>query len=140
MNGDEVWKRDEIESPCVSICVIHPGARICVGCFRTGDEIAAWSRLTPAKRREIMAELPSREARLTDAGAVRRRGARPGGGPPNGTATPDPAPRRGACPGRIGAISFIFGVVIQAKSRYPDSRTTRRGGAEARKGFAWARS
>jgi uncharacterized protein len=65
MNDDEVWKRAEIESPCVRICVIHPGAGLCVGCFRTGDEIAGWSRMTPEKRREIMAELPSREKRLT---------------------------------------------------------------------------
>ena len=22
---DEVWKRDEVASPCVNICVVHPG-------------------------------------------------------------------------------------------------------------------
>ena len=37
---DGVWKRDEIESPCVKICVLHPEARICLGCLRTADEIA----------------------------------------------------------------------------------------------------
>ena len=45
--SEEIWRRDEIESPCVKICVIHPRAKICAGCFRTGEEIAAWSRLTP---------------------------------------------------------------------------------------------
>ncbi len=82
MNGDDVWRRAEIESPCVKICVIHPGARICVGCFRTGDEIASWSRMTPEKRREIMAELPSRESLLTarDARPSARRAARRRGG------------------------------------------------------------
>jgi len=68
---DEVWKRAEIESPCVKLCVVHPEARICVGCYRSIDEIAGWSRLTPDQRRAIMAELPARGSTLT-----RRRGGR----------------------------------------------------------------
>ena len=68
---DEVWKRAEIESPCVKLCVVHPEARICVGCYRSIDEIAGWSRLTPDQRRAIMAELPSRASTLT-----KRRGGR----------------------------------------------------------------
>jgi len=61
---DEVWKRDEIESPCVKICVLHPEERLCIGCHRTADEIARWSRLSPDERRAIMAELPARAPRL----------------------------------------------------------------------------
>ena len=61
---DEIWKRNEIESPCVKICVVHPAARICIGCHRTPDEIAIWSRLTPEARREVMAALPERETLL----------------------------------------------------------------------------
>jgi predicted Fe-S protein YdhL (DUF1289 family) len=67
--SDEVWSRREIASPCNRICMIHPGAGICVGCYRTGDEIAGWSRLSDERREELMAELPSRAARLTEAGA-----------------------------------------------------------------------
>lgn len=69
--GDEVWKRDEVESPCVKICVIHPKARLCTGCLRSIDEITAWSRMTPEVRREIMAELPGRSGQITQ-----RRGGR----------------------------------------------------------------
>ena len=61
---DEIWNRDEIESPCVKICVIHPEARICIGCHRSGDEIARWSRLSSEDRRIIMADLPARAPRL----------------------------------------------------------------------------
>lgn len=57
---DRTWTRDEIESPCVNVCVIHPAAGICTGCLRTLDEIAAWSRFTPERRRSVMAELPAR--------------------------------------------------------------------------------
>jgi len=60
--NDDVWKRDEIESPCINICMIHRDAKICVGCYRTGDEIMIWSRLSPEARRAIMDELPSRAA------------------------------------------------------------------------------
>lgn len=67
---DDIWKRDEIESPCVKICVVHPEAQLCTGCLRTVDEIARWSRMSPEERRAVMAELPSRRERL----AVRRGG------------------------------------------------------------------
>ncbi|MBT8409758.1 MAG: DUF1289 domain-containing protein [Alphaproteobacteria bacterium] len=58
--NERIWKRSEIESPCVNICVVHPETRLCAGCYRSIDEISAWSRLTPEARAEVMAELPSR--------------------------------------------------------------------------------
>ena len=61
---DEIWKRPEIESPCVKLCQIHPQERICIGCLRTLEEIGGWSRMTPENRRRIMAELPARAPRL----------------------------------------------------------------------------
>ncbi|MGF1659637.1 MAG: DUF1289 domain-containing protein [Rubrimonas sp.] len=57
-----------IESPCVNICVIHPGAGLCVGCLRTGDEIARWGAMSPQARRALMAALPARAALLDAAG------------------------------------------------------------------------
>jgi hypothetical protein len=68
---DDVWKRDEIQSPCIKLCTIHPEERICVGCLRTIDEITAWSRLSHEARSALMAELPSRAPRLQ-----KRRGGR----------------------------------------------------------------
>ena len=70
--SDEVWKRQEIESPCVKVCVIHPEERICAGCYRTIEEIGGWSRMSPEDRRRIMDELPDRAGRLR----VRRGGRR----------------------------------------------------------------
>jgi predicted Fe-S protein YdhL (DUF1289 family) len=61
---DEVWRRDEIESPCVKVCVLHPASGLCVGCYRTGEEIAAWSSMTPEARRSVMAALPERAPRV----------------------------------------------------------------------------
>jgi len=58
--SDEVWRRDEIESPCRKICIIHPESRLCIGCLRSIDEIRDWSGMGGASRTKIMAELPSR--------------------------------------------------------------------------------
>ena len=68
---DEVWRRPEPQSPCKKVCVIHPESGLCIGCLRTGEEIAAWPRMAPEARRALMAELPGREGRL-----ARRRGGR----------------------------------------------------------------
>ena len=60
MQDDVLWERDEVDSPCVKLCVIHPEARLCVGCLRTIDEITSWSRLPADTRAAIMVELPAR--------------------------------------------------------------------------------
>ena len=73
--SDDVWKRAEIESPCVKLCVVDPASRLCIGCLRSIDEIAAWSRMTPEARRRVMADLPSRADRVGPRG---RRGGRDG--------------------------------------------------------------
>jgi len=66
---DEIWQRDEIDSPCVKICIIHPESRLCLGCRRSIDEISRWSHMTAEERREIAAALPGR-----DPGPARRSG------------------------------------------------------------------
>jgi len=76
--ADAVWRRDEIDSPCVKICMLHPEARICLGCHRTAEEIARWSRLPPEERARITAELPGRGPRLARRGGRSARRARGG--------------------------------------------------------------
>ncbi|PJE33857.1 DUF1289 domain-containing protein [Pseudooceanicola lipolyticus] len=67
----DIWKREEVESPCRQICVLHPVERICAGCYRSLEEIARWSKMSAAERAEIIAALPDRAPRLS-----RRRGGR----------------------------------------------------------------
>lgn len=73
MEDNPVWQREEVQSPCVKLCVIHPEERLCVGCLRSMDEIAGWSRLTPQERMDILADLQNRAPRM-----ARRRGGRMG--------------------------------------------------------------
>lgn len=75
---DDVWKRDEVESPCVKVCVVNPETGLCLGCRRSVDEISRWSRMTDSERRAVLATLPARNAgpagRRGGAAARRRRG------------------------------------------------------------------
>ena len=74
-----------IETPCNRVCVVHPAARLCIGCGRSLDEIARWVSLTAAERALIMAQLPARLAAIsrTAPGTMSRAGA--------STTTPAPA-------------------------------------------------
>jgi predicted Fe-S protein YdhL (DUF1289 family) len=72
--SDEVWRRERVESPCIRLCVIHPPSGLCLGCYRTVEEIASWPAMTPEARRALMAELPGRAPRIRP----ERRGGRAG--------------------------------------------------------------
>ena len=71
MTDQPVWTRDEIESPCIKICVVHPAERICTGCLRSIEEIGRWSKMSADERQEIMTALPDRAGLLK-----KRRGGR----------------------------------------------------------------
>jgi predicted Fe-S protein YdhL (DUF1289 family) len=77
--NDEIWQRDEVESPCVEICLINPESGLCLGCRRSADEISRWSGMTAQERREITAALPDRNPGPTRRRGGARRAARRGG-------------------------------------------------------------
>ena len=62
--SEDIWKRNELDSPCVNICIIHPRANICTGCFRSIDEISSWSNMSESERKGILKELPNRSSKL----------------------------------------------------------------------------
>ena len=49
-----------IASPCINICKMDAGNKLCVGCFRTLDEITLWSRADEAQRARILAAVSER--------------------------------------------------------------------------------
>ena len=71
--NDKIWKRQEVQSPCIKVCVIHPTERLCTGCLRSLEEIGQWSQMTAEDRNRVMDDLPSRSGRLK-----KRRGGRSG--------------------------------------------------------------
>ena len=68
---DAIWKRAEVESPCINICVVHPETRLCTGCLRSIDEIGAWSKMSQQERATVLEDLPNRGGALK-----KRRGGR----------------------------------------------------------------
>ena len=52
-----------VASPCNSICTIDAKLGVCIGCYRTLDEIAGWMRFSDDRKRQIVAVLPARRAR-----------------------------------------------------------------------------
>lgn len=49
-------------TPCIGICKLDSRG-YCVGCLRTGDEIARWRGMTDHERLRLMRDvLPTREA------------------------------------------------------------------------------
>jgi predicted Fe-S protein YdhL (DUF1289 family) len=47
--------------------VIDGESGLCLGCYRTLPEVAAWSRLTDDERAELMTALPARRGRIDPA-------------------------------------------------------------------------
>ena len=61
---DEGPAIDTVPSPCTKVCTMDAASGYCVGCFRTLDEIAAWSALDDTGKRRVLAALPARHAAL----------------------------------------------------------------------------
>jgi predicted Fe-S protein YdhL (DUF1289 family) len=55
-------------SPCIDVCRLDDQG-LCVGCRRSLDEIAEWSRASEARRREILRQLPQRGPALENSRA-----------------------------------------------------------------------
>ena len=53
-----------VMSPCVNICEIDDRTGWCIGCGRTGDEIAIWTAVDDAGRQAILDRLHARMAVL----------------------------------------------------------------------------
>nr|WP_298723933.1 DUF1289 domain-containing protein [uncultured Steroidobacter sp.] len=42
-----------VASPCIKVCVLD-AQQVCLGCGRTLEEIAQWSRMTEEQRRQVV--------------------------------------------------------------------------------------
>ena len=49
-----------VPSPCISICRMSVQSGLCEGCFRTLDEIVAWSRMGDEGKRMVWGLIESR--------------------------------------------------------------------------------
>lgn len=51
-------------SPCVGICKLDEATGFCIGCARTGSEVADWIAMSDAERDQVWLRLPDRLAKL----------------------------------------------------------------------------
>jgi uncharacterized protein len=49
-----------VESPCVNVCTLD-AQKVCIGCGRTIEEIAVWSRLGDEERRAVCQQAAHRK-------------------------------------------------------------------------------
>lgn len=52
-SGDGPMQEKPVASPCTSVCALND-ADVCVGCFRTAEEISRWSRMSNDERRQVV--------------------------------------------------------------------------------------
>ena len=61
-----VWQRSQgrpgVVRPCISVCRMSARTGYCEGCWRSLDEIAAWSVMDDAQKRRVWHALLAREA------------------------------------------------------------------------------
>jgi predicted Fe-S protein YdhL (DUF1289 family) len=43
-----------IAPPCIGVCTLDPRTRLCIGCLRSADEIAAWRDADSTVRLRIL--------------------------------------------------------------------------------------
>jgi len=56
-----------VTTPCVKVCIVDGESGLCLGCYRSLEEIARWSRLSEETRRDVMADLAARRGRIDPA-------------------------------------------------------------------------
>lgn len=55
-----------MRSPCQKLCHIPKNGRLCLGCYRTLEEISLWTRYSDEERNAIMAELATGQRQMTE--------------------------------------------------------------------------
>lgn len=64
MNSPPSAPPKPIATPCIKVCIVDGESGLCLGCFRTLNEIAAWASFPDETRDQLMVELPSRKGRI----------------------------------------------------------------------------
>jgi uncharacterized protein len=58
--------QDEVQSPCISVCVMDEKTGICQGCYRTMEEIEKWWDLDNVGKAAVLKAAAEREAAVFD--------------------------------------------------------------------------
>ncbi|MES2767298.1 MAG: DUF1289 domain-containing protein [Bacteroidota bacterium] len=53
-----------VESPCINICYMDEAQNVCIGCYRTLDEIARWGAASDVVKKQILKAIEVRKETL----------------------------------------------------------------------------
>jgi uncharacterized protein len=53
-----------VDSPCINICILDSDKDLCIGCYRTAEEISKWSFLSNFEKKEVLLRIKSRSTYL----------------------------------------------------------------------------
>ncbi len=54
-------KQKAVRSPCINICELNED-NVCIGCYRTGQEISRWGKMTSEEQLAVMKKVHQRES------------------------------------------------------------------------------
>jgi predicted Fe-S protein YdhL (DUF1289 family) len=54
--------QNEIQSPCIGVCTVDDSTGMCLGCYRTVDEIKGWWDMNPKDQKNLLIALEKRQA------------------------------------------------------------------------------
>jgi len=57
-----------VASPCINVCRMDAATALCVGCYRTLDEIALWGKASDDMKLDILAAIDRRRAEYDPTG------------------------------------------------------------------------
>ena len=52
----------DLPSPCISICQLDKASGLCIGCFRSMEEICAWSAMDDRRKHDVWRLIDKRSA------------------------------------------------------------------------------
>lgn len=55
-----------VSSPCVDVCQLDFYKQVCIGCYRTLDEIGRWREMTDDERKIVLDNIEDRKERWVD--------------------------------------------------------------------------
>ena len=54
--------QEQVQSPCIGVCSMDDSTGLCLGCYRTMDEIQQWWELDNTQKLALIALVSAREA------------------------------------------------------------------------------
>lgn len=58
--------KETVQSPCISVCAMDDITGLCLGCYRTSEEIEGWWDYSAEKQKEVVEVAAKRQVDAAD--------------------------------------------------------------------------